>query len=355
MKRRDSLKFLGALALGARVLGARAARLGIRITVPGTRPIAAALGMPLLAPLVTPAVAATSWPNRPLRILLGFPGGSTPDMVARALADPLARRLGQAVVVEAHPGAGGNIATDQVAKAVDDHTLGVVINGNLTTARQLYPRLPYDPQTDFTLLSLLATAPLVLAARSDIPDGRAFLAAAAQSGERWSYGSVGTGSMAHLGMELLKSRTPGMNSLHVPYQGNPAVINAILGGQIQLALVPPGLVIPQVKAGRLKAIGLTGPASALAPGVPPLAEIGVKDFQLSVWAALVGPARLSAEAQSRLGALIGPILNEPETRERLFNQGWEAQGSSAATLRERVQEETAQMSILMNEKGIHLE
>ena len=187
----------------------------------------------LLAAALAPAggVWAQAWPSKPLRIVVGFPGGSTPDMAARVLADVLAKAYGQTVVVDNRPGASGNIAADQVAKASDDHTLGVVINGNLTSARLLNPKLPFDPARDFSLLSLLASAPLVLLGAANEPAGSAFFTAARQAGARWNYGSVGIGSVGHLGMELIKSRVPGFDAVHVPYNGNPAVLTALIGGR----------------------------------------------------------------------------------------------------------------------------
>ena len=203
------------------------------------------------------AEPVAAWPTKPVRILVGFPGGSTPDMAARTLAEPLSKVLGQPVIIENKPGASGNIAADQVAKAIDDHTLGVVINGNLTSARLLNPKLAYDPAKDFTPVSLLTTAPLVLVAPTSLPSGSAFFDAARNGGNKWNYGSVGNGSVGHLGMELLKSKAGDLQAVHVPYQGNPQVITALLGGQIQMALVPPGIALPQIRAGKLKAIGLT--------------------------------------------------------------------------------------------------
>ena len=134
-----------------------------------------------------------AWPTKPVRILVGFPGGSTPDMAARTLAEPLSKILGQPVIIENKPGASGNIAADQVAKATDDHTLGVVINGNLTSAKLLNPKLPYDPAKDFTLISLLTTAPLVLVAPTNLPSGSAFFNEARNGADKWNYGSVGNG------------------------------------------------------------------------------------------------------------------------------------------------------------------
>ena len=130
--------------------------------------------------------AVAPWPTKPVRILVGFPGGSTPDTAARTLADALSKILGQPVIVDNKPGASGNIAADQVAKATDDHTLGVVINGNLTSAKLLNPKLPYDPAQDFTFISLLTTAPLVLVAPPNLPSGSAFFDAARNGSNKWN-------------------------------------------------------------------------------------------------------------------------------------------------------------------------
>ena len=298
---------------------------------------------------------APNWPSRPIRILVGFPGGSTPDMAARTLAEPLARALGQPVIIENRPGASGNIAADQVAKATDDHTLGVVINGNLTSARQLYPKLPYDPAKDFAPISLLTTAPLLLVAPASLPGGAEFFSAARQAGSQWNYGSVGNGSVAHLGMELLKSRVPGMQPVHVPYPGNPQVVTAMLGGQIQMALIPPGAAMPHVRSGKLRAIGLAGGRSALVPEVAPLSEAGVQNFKLEVWTALIGPASLSRAAQARLALEVPRILREAETRQKLFNQGWQAVGTSPEGLKSRIREETAILGNIIQTRSIKIE
>ncbi len=317
---------------------------------------ASLLGLGLAA---TAAAQPATWPSKPVKLMVGFPGGSTPDIAARALADTLAKAWGQPVVVENKPGASGNVAADAVAKASDDHTLGVVINGNLTSARILNPKLPFDPAKDFSLISLLATAPLVLVTPAEQPQGAAFVAAARAAGEKWSYGSVGIGSVGHLGMEVVKAAI-GANqgnaqAVHVPYNGNPAVLTAMLGGQIQMALVPPGLALPQVKAGKLHAIGVTGPRSALAPEVAPLAEAGVRMIPLEVWTALVGPANLSKAALDRLARDVPAAVKDAETRQRLFTGGWDAQGSSSDGLAARVREETRILGDIITARGIKLE
>ena len=156
-------------------------------------------------------------------------------------------------------------------------------------------------------------------------------------------------------MELLKSRVKGLRPVHVPYQGNPAVVTALLGEQIQLALVPPGIAMAQVKAGKLKAIGLSSGRSTLAPEVASLADAGVRNFTLEVWTALVGPANLSRAAQERLTAEVPKIIGNADTRQKLFNQGWQAVGTSPDGMKLRVKEEAAIMNGIISAQGIKLE
>ena len=322
------------------------------------RPLVAAtvaIAMAAIAPstLAQPnSESGAAWPTKPVRILVGFPAGSSPDIAARALSDGLTKVLRQPVIVENRAGASGNIAAQQVAQATDDHTLGAVINGNLTTAKALNPKLPFDPATDFTPISLLVTAPLVLVAPAGSPVGPAFFAAAARNGDKWNYGSVGSGSVGHLGMELLKSKVPGMSPVHIPFKGNPDVVMALMGGEIQMALVPPGLVLSHIKAGKLQAIGLTTARSTLAPDVPTLAEAGVRDFNLDVWTALVGPVSLSKPAQERLNVAVQAVMRTDETRQRLLNQGWQTVATSPEGLRSRVRAEAEDMQRTISQRGI---
>ena len=171
------------------------------------------------------ASAQGAWPTKPIRLVVGFPGGSTPDIAARTIAEPLAKALGQPVVVDNKPGASGNIAADQVAKATDDHTLGIVINGNLTSSKMLYPQAALRPGEGLHLpVADRHRAAGAGGARPACPTGAAFFDAARKGGDKWNYGSVGVGSVGHLGMELLKSKVPGLKAEHVPYQGNPQVM-----------------------------------------------------------------------------------------------------------------------------------
>jgi len=304
-----------------------------------------------VAPTVQAQTSAV-WPTQAVKILVGFPGGSTPDVAARILAEALARAWGQPVVVENRPGAAGNIAADAVAKARDGHTLGVVINGNLTTAPLLNPRLPFDPARDLGFVSLLGTAPLVMVTNADKPGGAEFFAAARAAGASWNYGSVGVGSVGHLGMEALLSQAGVNGVVHVPYNGNPAVLTALMSGQVQIGLMPPGIALPQAQAGKVRVVGVTGPASPLAPGVLPLNTMGVTLQDLEVWTAVVAPAGLPAAARERLERDVPTLLRSPEVRERLLAVGWQSQGTGPDAMRTRVEAEARLLGDIITRQGI---
>ena len=316
----------------------------------------AAVAAALLAGLVAlPAAhAADTWPGKPLRIIAGFPAGSSPDLTARALAEPLEKALGQPVIVENKVGAGGNIGGDAVAKASDGHTIGLMINGNLTIAKLLNPALRYDPATDFAPISLIGVAPLVLVAPANAPgaDARAFLAAARTAGDKWSYGSPGVGTVGHLGMELLKART-GIRPVHVPYPGYPQVFNALATGDLQLSMLPPALALAQIKAGKLRGIGVTsGGRSPLAPDLPSMADAGVKNFNLEIWNAVVAPASMPPAHVKKLSDALSAIVRTPEMRQRLFQQGWQAVGSSPEGLANRIQADTQTLGAIILSQNI---
>jgi tripartite-type tricarboxylate transporter receptor subunit TctC len=322
------------------------------MTLPTARRLA--LAFLLLSPLA--AAHAQAWPSHPLRLIVGFPAGSSPDLTARALAEPLSRAVGQPVVVENKVGAGGNIAADAVAKAADGHTLGLMINGNMTIAGLLNPKLSYKPHEDLAPVSLIGAAPLLLAA----PAGSAgdspaqWLELARKAGNKLSYGSPGVGTVAHLGMELLKARA-GIDPVHVPYPGNPQIINAMLGGQIQLALLPPGLAMPQVRAGKLRAIGTTSSGrSALVPEAGSLQEAGIKNYQLEIWNAVAAPASMPAANIQKLSALISDIVRSPDMRQRLFQQGWQVHGSSPEGLKNRIDADTRALGDIIRQQKIEL-
>lgn len=301
--------------------------------------------------------SAGAWPTKALRLVVGYPSGSSPDMQARLLAEPLSRALGQPVVVDNKPGASGNIGADQIAKADDGHTFGVIGNGPLTSSRHLYSHLPYDPVRDLAPLALIGTAPLVLVSAE--PSARqgaaAFLAEARKSGDRWAYGSIGPGSGGHLGMELVKSRL-GFQALHVPFNGGPAIINALMGGQVQMSLLPASTVTPLLQSGRLWAVAVsTAGRSSLAPGLPGMAELGAAGLDIEVWNAVAAPARMDEAHRTRLTQALGVILQNGGLRDKLQAQGWRPEAGTPASLAERIQRESALYGELIARAKIRLD
>jgi tripartite-type tricarboxylate transporter receptor subunit TctC len=334
--------------------------------MPSTPPRRQTLGKILLSSLTLASglglgsaqadLATPGWPSKTVRIVVGFPGGSSPDLVARTLAEPLSKALGQPVIVENRVGAAGNIAAQLVAQATDQHTLGLMINGNMTVARLLNPKLGFDPLKDLAPISLIATAPLVLATpaspSTSALSAKAALDSARQAGSQWSYGSPGVGTVAHIGMEALKGRAK-MEAVHVPYPGNPQVITGMIGGQLQLALLPPGLAQAQIKAGKLHAIAVTSSTrSTLVPDIPSLSEAGVPGFNLEIWDALAAPASMPAPIVARLSALVSEISRSPDVRAKLYQQGWQVVGSSSEGLANRIQSDLKSLGEVVQRQGI---
>lgn len=304
-----------------------------------------------------PGATPGTWPAQPVRILVGFPAGASPDLAARAIAEPLARLLGQPVIVENKPGASGNVAADLVAKAQDDHTIGALINGNLTIAKLLNPATPFDPEKDFAPVGLIGTAPLVLAVSGDAvgKTPTELLLWARNLGDKGRYGTPGVGTVGHLGMELLKTRTS-IAPQHVPFNGNPQVIEAMLAGKIQLALLPPGLARPHVASGKFKAIGVTSPLrSPLFAELPTLREAEVRGADLEIWTALAAPAGMTKPAVARLNASLGEVLRAPEIQAKLLKAGWQSEAGTPQALAHRMRSDTSQLGGVILMRGIRAE
>lgn len=287
---------------------------------------------------------AAAWPTQAVRILVGFPGGSSPDALARLLAEPLSRALGQPVIVDNKPGAGGNIGVDAVAKSTDGHTFGLTGNGPLTSAKQLYAKLPYDPVKDLRPISLMASSPLLLAAAVGVPANtlQELMLYARNQGDKLNYGSIGAGSGAHLTMELLKVQS-GIRPVHVPFQSFPQVVNAMIGKQIDLGFMVPSVAVPQAKAGKIKIFAVsTGTRSTLLPELPTIADAAnLPRFDVAVWNGVFGPASMPAPIAQRISEEIARIVRQPEIRQRLFDQGWQALGTAPEGLALRMRSDSA--------------
>lgn len=270
-----------------------------------------------IATASTSSENASSWPTRPVRMIVPFPAGSTPDLIARYVSEKLGNAVGQPVIIDNRVGAGGNIGTGYVARSkADGYTLLFTINGPLVTAPLLYSRLDYDPARDFVPVALIATSPSVLVADARLPvrtvaELRAY--AAARPG-KLAYGSVGKGSSAHLTMEQFKGRAD-IDLLHVPYASYAQVVTAMLGGHVQAAFMVPGSAMPQVQAGKLRALAVTAPArSMLLPDLPTMIESGFSQLESTTWQALLAPVNTPAPIIERLQRIIAGLLQEDATR-----------------------------------------
>src|SRR5882672_840232 len=257
----------------------------------------------VLAAAVTPAAAQQDWPNRPLRIVEGFPAGSGVDIVARLVADALTRSLGQSVIVDPHTGAGGNIGSELAAKAPPDgYTLYLGTAGTHAINPALYSSLPFDPQKDFAPITLLADVPNILILNQKVPAKtlQEFLALVRANPGKINYGSSGNGTSMHLAGEQFKAFAS-VNMTHIPYRGSPQATTDLLGGQIQAMFHQVPAVIDQLKAGSFTIIGVTTATRVAAlPDVPTLAEAGLPGFESSTWYGLFATGGTPAPIVERL-------------------------------------------------------
>jgi tripartite-type tricarboxylate transporter receptor subunit TctC len=306
--------------------------------------------------VVCAADATAAWPTRPVHIVVGYPAGTSPDTLARLLADPLAKSLGQAIVVDNKPGASGNIGVELVVHGSDGYTFGITTNGPLTTAKQLVDNLPYDATKDIKPLSLAATSPLVLVCDPAVPATtlKEFIAWAKTQNVGVTYGSIGQGSGSHLTMALFASKAE-IRMEHVPYQGFPQVMNAILGHQVQCGFMAPSGALAQAKAGKVRMFAVSSPErSPLLPDVPTVAEAGgIGDFRADLWIAAFGPANMPAAVASKLAGDINAALNQPDVREKLLQQGWQVLGADPQALAKRITEDTTVWGAVIRQANIH--
>ena len=297
-----------------------------------------------LAAMAAPASAA-EWPSDALHVYVGFPAGSSPDTIARLIAEPLAEVLGQPVVIENKPGAGGVIGVQQMLAHKDDGlSFGVTINGPLTTAQRLIADLGYDPATDIAPVSLIATSPLVLAVAADFPASSVaeFIEMAKAEPGKYAYGSVGHGSGAHLTAELFASEA-GVEMLHVPFASYAEVTTSIMGGEIDLGFMAPSAALPHAEAGKMKMLGITSlEPFPQVPDVPVIAGQGglPDDFRAELWDAFIAPAGTDPAIVARLNAEITKILNDPAVVEKLLAIGWKVQPGTSEEFAARIASDT---------------
>lgn len=299
-------------------------------------------------------VQAQQYPNKPVKVIIPYPAGSTPDIVGRTLSTRLQEALAQPFVVENRTGAGGNIGAETVAKAPSDgYTLLIGINGPAAINKFLYKNLSYDSDKDLLPISLLASAPQMLVVTPSVAanDFKTFVGYLKANPGRLSYGSVGSGSAAHLTMELLKSDAK-VFIVHIPYRGFPPAVTDMLSGNIQtmFAIVP--AVLPHVRAGKLKALAVTGlKRSALAPDVPSVAELGYPQLESLAWIGLLAPAGTPAEVVGRLHAEGTKAMRAPDTRDALGKQGFDIVANTPAEFSAWIRSEQVKWSKVIKASG----
>jgi tripartite-type tricarboxylate transporter receptor subunit TctC len=272
------------------------------------------------------SVYSQAYPSKPIRFVVSFPPGGSADLVARSIAPRLAERLGQQLIVENRPGAGGNIGVDIVAKAAPDgHTIGLAAAGALSLNSSLYPNMPFNPEKDLAPITMLAMIPFVLIANPSLPaaDLRQLIAAAKANPGSIAFGHGGNASAMHLSGELLKMMA-GIDLTAVPYKGSGPVATDVLGGQVPVGVVDVPSAIANVKAGKIKALAVTTSRRiSVAPEIPTFAEAGVPGYESIGWFGAVAPAGTPAPIISRLNAEMAAALAVPEARERMLAAGVE--------------------------------
>jgi tripartite-type tricarboxylate transporter receptor subunit TctC len=292
------------------------------------------------------------YPSRPIKLLVGASPGGTTDTMARLIAQPMAPALGRPVLVENRPGAGGNLAADAVAKSPPDgHTLLVSFTSHTINAT-LYPRLPYDPVADFTPISMIATVPSLLVGHPKLParDLASLIALAKAKPDTLSIAIGGIGSSLHLAGEQLKMMA-GVRMLNVPYKGTAPALTDVLAGQVDLMFISLVTGTEQVRAGKLRAYGVT--SAKRQPSFPDLPAIGeiVRDFESSAWFGLFGPARLPATITEKLHAAIVAALDDAKLRDQLQRDGASPVGSSPADFANFVRADVERWAPIVRQSG----
>jgi tripartite-type tricarboxylate transporter receptor subunit TctC len=276
------------------------------------------------------AAAQTTYPDKPIRMIVGFPPGGAPDTVARLLAQKLSEALGKPVVMDNATGAGGNIATERVAKAAPDgYTLGFVVNGQLVINPSLY-KLSYDPVKDFAPISQVTVTPNMLVVNTTVPakNVQELVALARTHPGELTFASGGTGTGNHMAAELFKS-VAGLDIRHIPYKGVLAAVPDLLGARVTMMFSPLPVVLPLVRDGKLRAIAVTSlKRSSSAPELPTIAESGYPGFEVTIWYGLLAPAGTPPAIVRRLHSETVKALASPDVRAKFAELGLEPIGNS---------------------------
>jgi len=310
-----------------------------------------------LTALTASLVSAQNYPAKPVRIVVGFTAGGVSDIVARAAGQKMSELLGQPVIIDNAPGAGGIIATDRVAKApADGYLLLLASNGPLAVNPSIYAKLPYDPVKDFALVSMIAAVPFVVIVNPVVPvQNMPQLIALAKLRRNLTYSSAGVGSTAHLAAEYLKS-IAGFEALHVPYKGSPPALTDLMAGQIDMMVEAVPSALTYIRSGKLHALAVAARTrSSSLPAVPTTAEAGYKGYEVGSWFGIAAPAGTPREVVARLNQVITTGIASSDLRERLLGQGAEPFADSPEDFGNLLRDEIARWARVAKSAGIRPE
>ena len=316
--------------------------------------------LPLAATLPGAARAQSTgaWPARTVRIIVPFGPGSTPDILARLVADRMTQSLGQSFIVENKAGAGGSIGTLAVARApADGYTIGLSITGPLVNNTILYSKMAYDPFRDLAPVTLAAVQPSVLAVSPslNVNSVAELMALLRANPGKYNYASLGAGTVAHLAMELIKARS-GTYIVHIPYPSSPAAVTSILAGDTQMGTLPPAAVMPQVRAGKLRALAVTtGQRYALLAELPTFREAGIPDVEASAWLGFVLPSGVPAPLVEQLNRELVAALREPAVADKLRAQYMQPMPGTPKEFADFMQAELRRWTPVIQRAGVRLD
>ena len=304
--------------------------------------------------LVAGAVVAQQWPSKPIKWVVPFAPGGTTDILARTIGEKLSVTLGQPIIVDNKPGAGGGVGADQVAKSpADGYTImGGTISTHAINA-SLYSNLPYDPVRDFAPITLIVRVPNMLVVNPELPakDVRELIALLKASPGKYSFASSGNGTSQHLSGELFKTMT-GVEMQHIPYRGSPPALADVVGGQVAMTFDNITTAWPLVKGGKLRALAVTtAKRSPIAPDVPTLAESGLPGYEIGSWQGVFAPAGVSTEIVKRLNTEIVRIINAPDVRQKLVDMGAEPAPNTPEEFAAMVKAEVAKWADVVRKSG----
>ena len=320
------------------------------------RTLLGGLAVTTLGPLG--ARAQAGWPNKPLRLVVGFPPGGGIDFTARAIQPGLEAALGQPVVIDYKPGAGGVLAATDLTRAVPDgYTLLVANTGPFAIAPYLQAKMPYDPLRQFSYVGQIAETGYIAVTRADHParDLKQFVEWAKANAGKASFASGGPGSSTHLNGELLNA-VAGLDLLHIPYKGSAPAVTDLIGGQTHLLIDAGTVLLPQVKGGRLKALAVTGPRrDPNLPDVPTVRELGLAGVEATGFQGLVAPAGVPKEVVDRIAAELRKVLAQPEVAAKFAGAGAEVNPRGPADFGAYVKAESEKWSALIRQRKIQLD